>query len=154
MNQDSFFYASYRYSGGDIPEAKLFTGEIINKRLSFSSDTLLLLASELYQVDSVQIRPEYADSFKLYYYRPGLKQRTLIAQFHPVFLDNNSTDQGLNLLSEIILQKQEAELEAERRKKDQWLKEQLSSYLLEIYGRTDKNQLDRWLDNFLQSKRN
>ena len=121
MNDTSFFFLRYVYKG-----------EIINKKLDFMGDSLLIDKEALFTVDGKPIpNPDISD-MKLYYY--SSKQAALINEFEPVFPDMDALKIEIKLILSVLEGKSSEE------KMDE-----IISYLNENYGKSNRENVVSWM---------
>lgn len=125
MNDSSFFYFSY-----------LHRQESINKKLSYRNDTLLIITKELFMVDGVTINHSESTSVKLNYISE--KNNLFISSFNVLTPNNDEIIKEVKII-----------LDQSKNKEYKDVLEDVNSYFLEFYGKTDLNNLKLWLkDNF------
>jgi hypothetical protein len=125
MNETNFFFVRYNYQG-----------ETINKKLSFDRDSLLLKAADLYKIDNVAVKSSEVSSALLFY-----KQGTSASEIGPfsvAFLDEDSIRPAFSIL------KKRSGLKGEK------LIDQFTQLLVDLYGRTDKRNVERWVRKNLE----
>jgi hypothetical protein len=87
LDDKHFFFIRYIYEGQQI-----------NKKLSYSADTLFM-DKTVYQVDGKDIIPAAASDMKLYQYVVRDKPESiLITDFHPVFIEREKLKEELRVL--------------------------------------------------------
>lgn len=124
MNEKKYFYIRYTYKN-----------EIINKKLAFIADTLLILKDELLTIDGKQIPNPEITEMKLFYMEEGEKYvSTPICSFIPVFPDFDA----LRLEVSIIVDKMKG-----KPYKDVFT--EISAYINDFYGKPDADNLNYWL---------
>lgn len=125
MDKNNFFYMRYVYKG-----------DTINKLLSYSNDTLIIKKSELLTVDGQPIPNPDISTMEILYLQKGTEvKRTHINSFDPVFLNES------DLLAEIQI------LLADLKNKDRETKiNEIISYITEMYGKPNKENVIEWLD--------
>jgi hypothetical protein len=130
MDQKNFFYASYQYRG-----------EKINKKLSYEGNELLLSAEELYKVDDEPIDALATTNFQLYYFPTATKKPVLITGFSPLFLSDELAGKELDVIYHTMVGTA-----------PQLIQEELTAYLVEIYGKADAENVGAWLKAYLKGK--
>jgi len=128
MNAQKYFYIRY-----------LYKNETINKKLAYSSDTLIINKNELLTIDGKQIPNPEIKEMKLMYMEEGEKYvSTPICIFTPVFPDLGQLKSEIKIIIEQM--------------KDKSYSEQLNeitNYINEFYGNPEANNLKSWLkENF------
>ncbi|OFX44254.1 MAG: hypothetical protein A2046_14015 [Bacteroidetes bacterium GWA2_30_7] len=125
MDKNNFFYMRYVYKG-----------DTINKQLSYSNDTLIIKKSELLTVDGKPIPNPDVSTMEILYMQKGTEvKRTYINSFDPVFLNE------VDLLAEIMI------ILSDLKDKDRETKiNEIISYITEMYGKPNKENLEEWLD--------
>jgi hypothetical protein len=124
MNDKKYFYIRYSYKN-----------ETINKKLSFSGDTLFISKKELFTVDGMQIPNPEISEMKLMYMEEGLNFiSTPICTFTPVFPD------FVQLRKEVLII---ADQMKGRSYKDKFI--EISSFINDFYGKHDLENLRDWL---------
>jgi len=122
MDKDNFFFLRYIYKG-----------EEINKKLSFSDDSLIIDKATLLTVDGNPIPNADNTSIKLFY-RKGTES-VFINDFDLIFPETNQLKKEI----EVIL--------AETKEKSVKDKTgEVESYIDEFYGKVDRENLTKWLD--------
>ncbi|MEM8893704.1 MAG: hypothetical protein AAGC88_03940 [Bacteroidota bacterium] len=111
MDENRFFYMAYSYGG-----------ETINKKLSYTGQSLLLIKSEFFKVDGQAVNPSEVDDMKLYYYDMEKGEEQLITS--PMLVPVSSNE--LKGLKEGITEGDDALLE----------------FVNSLYGKCTKEQLD------------
>jgi hypothetical protein len=127
MNQNSFFYLSYPYQA-----------EAINKQLHYRHDTLLIVENELFRVDGNAISYPESTAVKLNYM--DNKKSMQVAEFEVVVPENQQLVKEVQMIIDA----------SPAKRKDQVTLDVLS-YLDEFYGRTDADNLGRWLKKNFKS---
>jgi hypothetical protein len=124
MNDKKYFYIRYSYKN-----------EIINKKLAFNADTLIVTKNELLTIDGKQIPNPEISEMKLMYMEEGLNYvSTPICAFTPVFPDFVQLKQEV----QIILDETKAKTYNEKLN-------EISSFINDFYGRPDEDNLKEWL---------
>jgi hypothetical protein len=121
MDKDHFFFLRYSYKG-----------ELINKKLDFSGDTLIIDRSTLFTIDGTPIPSADNTSIKLFY-RKG-DESVFISEFDLIFPDMNQ----LTKETKIILD------EIKGKSVDEKINE-VGSYINEFYGRVPRENLTEWM---------
>ena len=120
MNSTNFFFVRYAWKG-----------EVINKKLSFEKDSLSISAQDVFKVDGSSISHREVKGAKLFY-----KQGTTVSEigtFAVAFPDER-------ILKNVVTTfKHHSSLSG-----PQFLGE-LNSLLLDIYGRTDQDNIQGWV---------
>ena len=123
MEGKNFFFLSYNYKG-----------EKINKKLSFSGDTLLLDREEILSVDEKAISAsDIEGEVSLNYMKEGGFEN--ISNFTLIFPDENTLEMELKVISETV----------EEEKEDVQLNEMMA-YINEFYGQPEKQSFKKWLE--------
>jgi len=128
MDDENFFFGSYT-----------FRGETINKKLHFQDTLLSLSASELYKVDEVPICIEETSDFSLKYMNKEAGAPELVCSFTPVFPLSGDIKGELSIIQEAM----GSTISASD------LKEKMVAYLIDIYGKADKANIDKWMEKNL-----
>jgi hypothetical protein len=121
MDNDHFFYLSYIYKG-----------EEINKKLSFSDDTLIIDKNSLYTVDGNPIPSPDNTKIKLFYRNSNESVR--INEFDLIFPDTKQLKNEVGIILDEI--------------KSKSFKDKLNevdSYINEFYGKIYREELAVWL---------
>lgn len=129
MDANNFFFASYT-----------FRGETINKKLSFQDTLLFISASELFKVDEVPICMDETADFSLKYLNKDAGAPELVCSFTPVFPFNEDIKGELSIIQEVAGSTVSASD----------LKEKMVAYLIDIYGKADKENISHWMDQNLE----
>lgn len=126
MSDSTFFFISYTYNG-----------DIINKKLEFISEYLLLSKSQIFMIDGVPINSEKCTNLKLFYYNQNMGTSDPMAEIRLEFLGSKDikliVDNYLSIVG-TVLSKSE-------------LKEKLIEILNNICGKPDEKNLENWLLN-------
>jgi len=121
MDKDHFFFLRYVYRG-----------EEINKKLGFSSDTLIIDKKALFTVDGNPIPSADNTTIKLFYHKGN--ESVFISEFDLIFPDMNQlTKETLIMLDELKGKTSEVKIG------------EVGSYIDEFYGKVSPDQLTRWL---------
>ncbi len=128
MNDKKYFYIRYMYKN-----------ETINKKLAYSSDTLIINKNELLTIDGKQIPNPEITEMKLMYMEEGEKYvSTPICIFKPVFPDLTQLKNELKIMLEQLNDKSYNDKIAE-----------ITIYINDFYGNPESNNLKSWLkENF------
>jgi hypothetical protein len=131
MNDKKYFYIRY-----------LYKNETINKKLAFSSDTLIITKNELLTIDGKQIPNPEISEMKLMYMEEGEKYvSTPICAFVPVFPNLEQLKQEVKIILDQMKDKTYNEKLCE-----------ISSYISDFYGKPEENNLKEWLKDNLNLK--
>lgn len=123
MDKEHFFFLRYVYKG-----------EEINKKLSFSDDTLIIDKTTLFTVDGNPIPSADNTSIKIFY-RNGTES-VFISQFDLIFPDMKQlAKETKTILDEIKGKPAKAQTE------------EIDSYITEFYGKIYRKNLIDWLKN-------
>jgi hypothetical protein len=122
MDKEHFFFLRYIYKG-----------EEINKRLSFSADTLIIDKKSLFTVDGNPIPSADNTSIKIFY-RNGTES-VFINQFDLIFPDMKQLGKETKTILDEITDKP-AKAKAE----------EIDSYISEFYGKIYRKDLTNWLN--------
>lgn len=122
MDEDNFFYIRYTYKD-----------EEINKKLSYSSDTLIIDKSELFTIDGWPITNPNITKMELLYMSKG-KSSIEISFFNPVFPDREELLSEIEVIIDNLKDKSKKEIISE-----------VANYINEMYGKIDKTNVERWL---------
>jgi hypothetical protein len=124
MNSKKYFYIRYQYKN-----------ETINKKLAYSSDTLIISKNELLTIDGKQIPNPEITEMKLMYMEEGEKYvSTPICAFIPIFPDLNQLKLEVKIMIDQMNNKSYNEKICE-----------ISSYINDFYGKPEENNLKEWL---------
>jgi hypothetical protein len=125
MNEKKYFYIRYSYKN-----------ETINKKLSYSGDTLFVSKNELFTVDGKQIPNPEITEMKLMYMEEGLNYvSTPICAFTPVFPEYVQLRKEVKLIADQMSGKTYKEKFIE-----------ISSFVNDFYGKHDLENLKDWLE--------
>ncbi len=121
MNDTSFFFARYEYKG-----------EMIDKKILFRQDTILLNRKQLFTIDGVAVtNPEYLNA-ELFYYTHKHGQK--MSDLHLVF----PADEQMKKEVQVIL------LEIKNKTYQEKVSE-VVSFINEFYGKPDTENVKQWL---------
>jgi len=128
LSEKKYFYLTYDYND-----------KIINKKLTFNNNIVLINRDELLTVDGVVIPDPRITEMKLVYQEEGEEYGSeIIGSFRPVFPDI----QQLKKETKVILDQMEMNPYIDKIS-------EISAFIKDFYGRIDDNNLKRWLsDNF------
>jgi hypothetical protein len=112
MNSNSFFFVRYTYKG-----------QTINKKLPFSSDTLMISKGDVLKVDGVEISREAAEGMVLYY--KGEQGATRLTEVNFIFPDESEVKAQVQVLKSAV---------KEMGKPDEALTKEITDFLDEVYG--------------------
>lgn len=121
MNDEVFFHIQYQYNN-----------ELINKKLDFADDSLLLIKSSIYMVDGQAIHLPDNNTVKLFYRQDGAS--IMLSEFNLILPDAK----GLKNEVQIILSEFEMKTAEEKRA-------EVYGYITEFYGTIDIDHLNTWL---------
>jgi hypothetical protein len=125
MTGKKYFYITYNYKN-----------KIINKKLAFNNDTLLIRKNELLTVDGKEISDPKINQMKLMYLQEGKTYvSTPVCSFTPVFPDFNILTQEIK----IIIDQMEMKTYNEKLN-------EVSAFIREFYGKVDENSVKTWLN--------
>ncbi len=130
MDDKNFFFASYEYRG-----------EKINKKLPFEGNQLILSAEALYKVDELSINAGETSGFQLFYYPTATKKPVLVTGFLPVFLPDETAVKELDIIYRTMAGDD-----------PKIIQEELTAYLVEIYGKVESGNIASWLKVYLNGK--
>jgi len=123
MNKDNFFYLQYSYGGESVP-----------KRLAFHGDTLEFTLKDIFTIDGKQMEVPTNTNVSLYY-RDNLNKKSVkISNFNLIAPKKEELIIELEVITD--------ELEGKESKK---IKDEVTAYLNEFYGKPQKENLDDWL---------
>jgi len=117
QDEKSFFFIRYSYNG-----------EEINKKLSISGDTLVIIRNELYSIDKKQIDPTKVSNMRLLHMDNS--EVSLFAKINAVSPPESELIEGVKILKKLYPAKE--------------VREETISYLTELYGKIDQANFDRW----------
>jgi len=122
MNDDHFFFLRY-----------VFKNEEINKKLSFSGDTLFIDKTSLFTVAGMPIPSADDTSIRLFYHRAG--ESVIINEFDLIFPDMKQLTKEVEVILTEMKEKSSNEKVAE-----------VDSYLKDFYGKVSRDNLVEWLE--------
>ena len=112
-----------------------FNDKIINKKLAFNKDTILIRKNELLTIDGIVIPDPRIQVMKLVYLEEGQENSSeIICSFVPVFPDVTQLKQEIKVILE----------QMEMSPYEEILRE-ISAFIKEFYGNMDEPNLKRWL---------
>ncbi len=121
MDNDNFFHIQYQYNG-----------ELINKKLGFVDDSLLLIKSSIYKVDDKPIESPDNQSVKLFYRNNGAS--VLVSEFNLILPNVDELKAEVQIILSELQEKSMEEKKAE-----------VNGYISEFYGTIDIDNLNKWL---------
>ena len=125
LNDKSFFYLRYEYMG-----------EVINKKLSSSSDSLVFIESEIYKVDDKPIDKSKVADMTLFYYESEWEHSQKINTIYPIFPPDSEVVPGVQILIDTLKKSNYT---------DDTIKDEIEAYLTDIYGKIHSSNLNKWL---------
>jgi hypothetical protein len=128
MDLNSFFYIQYTYNG-----------ETINKKPAFSGDSLIIDKTSLFSIDGTPF-PAPAETQVILFYKNG-EEIVFAGSFNLIF-----PEQAL-LKKEIKVILDEIKSKTGREKINE-----INSYITEFYGKTDRRNLEIWLNRNFELK--
>ncbi len=134
MNNNGYFSIRYTYKG-----------EEINKKLNFSTDTLIIDKKELYTIDGKPIPNPDINEMKLYYYEivGDNAKAAFISSFSVVFISNEQLKGEVEVIISSLKGKPYDKIFAE-----------VSDYINSYYGSMESSYIDSWLkEQFPQLKK-
>ncbi len=134
MTDTSFFYVKYT-----------FDNEVINKKLTFSGDTLIIDPKTLYTFEGNPIQSSRTSDTKIYYYQKKEIKSILIAEFNPVIPDENLLRKECMLLIS-QLKKQGKDVIS--------ISNEVIAFLNEFYGKPNMMDVTHWLNKTFKIKDN
>jgi len=128
LTDKNYFYITYD-----------FNDKIINRKLAFNEDTILIRKNELLAIDGIVIPDPRIQIMKLVYLEEGQENSSeIICSFLPVFPDLAQLKQEIK----VILEQMEMSPYEEKLR-------EISAFIKEFYGNLDEPNLKRWLsENF------
>ena len=125
MNNNGYFFIRYIYKG-----------EEINKKLNFSSDTLIIDKKELYTIDGKPIPNPDINEMKLYYYDivGDNAKASFISSFSVVFISNEQLKSEVEVITNSLKGKPYDKILAE-----------VSDYINSYYGSMEPSYIESWL---------
>ena len=123
MSRDNFFYLQYSYGEETVP-----------KKLPFHGDTLEFSPKEIFKVDGKQIPVPSKTNVSLYYRDNVNKTSVKISNFNLVVPKNSELIDELKVITE----------ELEGKEADN-IRNEVTAYLNEFYGKPQKENLADWL---------
>ncbi len=121
MNDDHFFFLRYIYNN-----------EEINKKLSFSGDTLFIDKATLFTVDGMPIPSADKTAIKLYYHRAG--GSVAVSEFDLIFPDMTQLEKEVAIILSEMNGKSSNEKITE-----------VDAYIKDFYGKVSRDNLSTWL---------
>lgn len=125
MNEKSYFFIRY-----------LYKGEEINKKLSFTGDTLIINKKDLYTVDGKPIPNPDINEMKLYYYTTSEEKprAILIATFNLYFLNSDTLKEEVKIIVESL-----------KDESNSFIINEIYNYINSFYNPIDYEYLLYWL---------
>ncbi len=123
MSKDNFFYLQYGYNG-----------EIIPKKLPFHGDTLEFTPKEIFTIDGKEVKVPSKTDVSIYYRDNVNKKSVKVSDFTLVVPNNKELLEELKVIT--------GELQG---KKEEKIKDEVTAYLNEFYGKPNKDNLSYWL---------
>ncbi len=131
LTDRNYFYITYDYNN-----------KIINKKLTYHNDTLLIKKNELLTVDGIVIPDPRISEMKLVYLEEGEEYGSeIICSFSPVFPDIPQLQQEIK----VIIDQMEMSPYEEKIS-------EISLFMKDFYGKVDENNLKMWLADNLDLK--
>ena len=78
MDENNFFFLRYTWKG-----------DMINKKIGYEEDKLMMLKEEIFKVDGAAIDPFEADNFELHYYKSAVEESNLITEVDFVLISQS-----------------------------------------------------------------
>jgi hypothetical protein len=128
MDKDHFFFLRYVYKG-----------EEINKKLPFSSDTLIIDKKDLYTVDGKPIPSPDNTLIKLFYMNGA--SALPVAEFNLIFPDTEQLAEEVKVILDTYTEKNPSQKIFE-----------INNYLVEEYGKVNHPSLLSWLEKTFNLK--
>ncbi len=125
MDDNNFFYIKYTYKGEEIP-----------KKLKNKGDTLIIDKKELFTIDGWPIPNPNITNMDLMYLNKLQNKSVFISTFNPVFPDTKELLEEIKLIIDNLKNKSRENKITE-----------VTSYINEMYGKIDKNNVEIWLIN-------
>lgn len=122
MDKEHFFFLRYVYKG-----------EEINKKLSFSGDSLIIDKKELYTVDGKPIPSPDNTRIKLFYMNGANAQ--MVSEFNLIFPDTDQLAREVRIILDTYPDKTPAQKINE-----------VNNYITEEYGKANRKVLQSWLE--------
>ncbi|MEZ5038397.1 MAG: hypothetical protein R2828_00830 [Saprospiraceae bacterium] len=123
MNKEQFFYVQFKWKD-----------KMVNKKLSFNGDTLLISREDLYQVKGQQIEEGSVENQALLHYDLPRQVSLPISDLKLVFLNTDQLTEEISTLLDTI---------------DKFDKEtqynKIEAFIFTYYGRTDEANFEKWL---------
>ncbi|MBI5218299.1 MAG: hypothetical protein HY958_05155 [Bacteroidia bacterium] len=124
MDEEHFFYIQYEYKG-----------EKINKKLPYKNDTLIIDRAELFTIDGWPIpNPNIPDMDILYMNKKDGGKSIKINSFNPVFPNLEDLKKEIEII-----------LESSKKLSSEEKIQTVLSYINEMYGKPDKDNVAQWL---------
>jgi len=125
MNDNNFFYLQYTLDG-----------ENIAKKLSFKDGNILeLTAKEIYTIDGREVAIPESMPMVIYYRNHSEKKSTKISSFNLVTPNTENLKQELQVITAEVKDKSKENL-----------KNEITAYLYEFYGKPQKANVSEWLE--------
>ena len=124
MDENNFFYIRYDYKG-----------ESINKKLSYTNDTLVIDKKELIAVDGKPIPNKEITNMELLYYKKAEGKSISVGDFKPVFVNEKDFKSEIEII-----------LEGVKGKTKQEKIDEILSYVNDFYGKPNKENLVDWIE--------
>lgn len=129
QDKTHFFFLSYQYKD-----------EKIAKKIPSEGSKLILDKTEIFSIDGNPIDP-FNTEMVLYYRNSSSKENKMISKFNPIFPDNESLKNEV----EVILNEYSE-------KTDEKKFNEVKGYLTEFYGKPYDDNLHEWLNQFSTDK--
>lgn len=123
MSKDNFFYVQYQYNG-----------EAINKKLGFKGDTLELNPKEIFTIDNKLVEIPLKTKMSIYYRNNAEGKSIKISDFNLIVPNDNELVEELNIITGELTDKENNKV-----------KDEITGYLNEFYGKPQKDNLNYWL---------
>lgn len=127
MNDNTFFYLQYKYNGEDV-----------NKKLEFSSDTLIFPKNKIFILNDSEINQEDVENISLLYYDKVNKVSKLISSFKITFLDESTVKTEVQKVLDIAKS-------LNKNEKDTY--KDVLSYMTDAYGNFNVEYFEQWYKN-------
>jgi hypothetical protein len=108
----------------------------VSKKIEHNADHIVLDKQALYFIDGQDIDPSSIPMVDIYYYDSNTRNSTKVANFSPVFIQENILNAEFKIQKELYksLNKTKEEIDL-----------QLHNFVKDVYGKTDDETLEKWI---------
>ncbi len=124
LNEEHFFFLRYEWKETQV-----------DKMLTYLDDSFVISASQIYQVEGVNIELQEASKYQIFYYDAVAEVATFVGDFRPVFLDDEELKAEISILLESL-----NESTHEEKKKE------VETYLFNFYPDLNMTDMKAWLE--------